>query len=291
MVCQTCQDPVKKTEALALGPLHDSQESVDWHHGGKSESLRANENGGGGMDESLKINLKTLAQLQFADTRCEAIEKKMTSVDAQVEALGAKLDVFEQQVERERLQLDILKKQYRSDENEVRAVETGIAKSDDKLHSVKTNKEYQSMLKEIDDLKLKKASIEDRMIEALEDIEAAEQKIASLEADLEDMQREVKNEQEEIRRSAEEQSLELEGLKEERGEIWSRIDSKLQRIYARVKQQGNGVAVAAVEDAVCQQCRMNIPPQAYIELQRLNQLSMCPHCQRIIYPKGILNEV
>jgi predicted nucleic acid-binding Zn-ribbon protein len=242
------------------------------------------------MDESLKMNLRTLAQLQFADTQCEAIEKKLAGVDERVEALSGQLNAFEQQVEQERLQLDILKRQYQADENEVKTVENSIAKSDDKLRSVKTNKEYQSMLKEIDDLKLKKTSIEDRMIEALENIEIAERKIASLKADLEDMKREIKGEQEEIRQAAEEHRLELEELKEERNEIWARIDSKLQHMYARAKHHGNGIAVAAVQDAVCQECRMNIPPQAFIELQRLNELSMCPHCQRIIYPKAIIEE-
>lgn len=240
------------------------------------------------MDEALKDNLKTLAQLQFIDAECNAIERQLAGVDERVEALGEQLTVFEQKVAKERLQLEDLKKQYRADENEVKAVETGIAKSDGKLHSVKTNKEYQGMLKEIDDLKAKKASIEDRMLDTLERIESAEKDAGCLAADLEDMQREVRGEQEEIRRVAGEQRLELEGLREERDAVWAGIGPKLQRLYTRAKQQGNGLAVAAVDNAVCQACRMNIPPQAYIELMRLNELNMCPHCQRIIYPKGVL---
>jgi uncharacterized protein len=243
------------------------------------------------MDESLKINLKTLAQLQFTDAQCEAIEKKLAGVDERVQALGGQLNAFEQQFEEERLKLDELKRHYRNDENEVKTVENSIAKSDDKLRSVKTNKEYQSMLKEIDDLKLKKTSLEDRMIETLENIEDAERNISSLKADLEDMKRETKSEQEEIKRAAAEQLLELEELKEERNEIWARINSKLQNMYTRAKGHGNGVGVAAVEDAVCQECRMNIPPQAFIELLRLNELSMCPHCQRIIYPKAVIGDL
>jgi uncharacterized protein len=242
------------------------------------------------MNEALKKNLKILANLQLTDTECHTIEKKLAGVEERIEALSAQLSVVEHQLAQEQLQLDTFKKQYRLDENEVKTVEIGIAKSDEKLHGVKTNKEYQSMLKEIDDLKNKKAAIEDRMIETLDQLEGSEERLRILKADLADMQREIHEQQEQIRLTAAEQRIELSELKEERERVWSMLDPKLQKIYARTTQHGNGIGVAPVVNSVCQACRMNIPPQAYIELQRFNALSMCPHCQRIIYPKAILEE-
>ena len=242
------------------------------------------------MDEALKKNLKTLANLQLIDTECHAIERDLADVDQRIASIGAQLSVVEHQVAQERLQLDALKKQYRTDENDVKTIENSIIKSNDKLSGVKTNKEYQSMLKEIDELQLKKAAIEDRMIEALDQLEASERNLGILKADLEDMQREIDEQQDQIRVAAQEQQAELADLKEERDRIWSMLEPKLQKIYMRTSQHGNGVGVAAVVNAVCQVCRMNIPPQAYIELQRFNELSMCPHCQRVIYPQSILEE-
>ncbi|MBT8341914.1 MAG: hypothetical protein KJP07_18065, partial [Desulfatitalea sp.] len=63
----------------------------------------------------------------------------------------------------------------------------------------------------------------------------------------------------------------------------------LQTLYSRAKQQGHGIAVAAVIDAVCQVCRVGIPPQSYIELMRLGSMNMCPNCQRIIYPAAVID--
>jgi predicted nucleic acid-binding Zn-ribbon protein len=242
------------------------------------------------MDEKLKANLKLLAQLQFTDTEREAIEKKLAGVEESIAALGAQLAAFEQQVAQEREQLDSVKKHYRASESEVQSIENSIGKSDDKLGAVKTNKEYQSMLKGIDDLKVKKGLIEDSMIEMLDQIADADRQAAILKADLVDMRREIENKQADIRKGAEEQRLELEDLNEERDAIWARLDTKLQKMYARAKHQGRGIAVAAVENAICLVCRVNIPPQAYIELLRINSLSMCPSCQRIMYPKAIMEE-
>jgi len=184
--------------------------------------------------------------------------------------------------------LDTLNKQYRSDENEVKDVEGKIIRSNEKLFSVKTNKEYNSILKEIEELTQKKSTIEDRMLEALDTIETAKQQVKSLKADLVDLQQEVDDQKNSIHTESEAQNKEVAALAREREELWAELDPKMQNVYSRSKKQGNGIAVAAVVDAVCQECRMNIPPQAYIELMRVNSMSMCPHCHRIIYPKSVI---
>ena len=240
------------------------------------------------MNETIKKNLVTLAILQRTDTAREAIERLLSGVGERIESLSLRLTAVEQQVKEGQLQLDTLKKQYRTDENETKSIDAGIGKSDGKLSSVKTNKEYQSILKEIDDLRVKKSAIEDRMLEMLEQIEAAEKRVKVLKADRADLAREVEEQQELIRKEAEAQNQELASLNHERDEIWAELDSKMQKMYGRAKHQGKGIAVAAVLDGVCQVCRMNIPPQAFIELMRLDSMSMCPNCQRIIYPKAVI---
>lgn len=240
------------------------------------------------MNETIKKNLVTLAILQRTDAAREGIERYLSGVDQRIEGLSQRLTVVEQQVSEAQLQLDTLKKQYRTDENEIKSIEAGIAKSDVKLGSVKTNKEYQSILKEIDDLKVKKSAIEDRMIEMLDQIETAEKQVKVLKADHADLAREVEEQQNLIREEAKSQSQELASLNQERDEIWAELDPKMQKMYGRAKHQGKGIAVAAVLDGICQVCRINIPPQAFIELTRLDSMSMCPNCQRIIYPKAVI---
>lgn len=245
----------------------------------------------GEMTESIRDNLATLAVLQETDSGVEAIERDLAGVDERMAALAGQLADFEQRVSEGQQQLDALKKQYRADEEEIRSIETRVVKSDEKLRSVKTNKEYQSMLREIDDLKAKKGAIEDQMIETLERIEDAEKEVRSLKADLVDMQQEIEERQKEIRSEADKRRRDLDNLNRKREGVWAGLEPKMQKIYERAKQQGRGIAVAAVVDAVCQVCRMNLPPQRFIELMRMDTLHMCPHCQRIIYPKAEIDDM
>ncbi len=237
---------------------------------------------------SIKNQLETLVALQQAEIEIRRIEQDLAGIDGRIETLSEEIKVFENRVSEFQATLNGLKQQYRSDENDIKIIDSQITKSEEKLRVVKTNKEYQSILKEIDDLKQKSSSIEDRMLEHLEQIETAESEVAAQIAELAEVKIEVAAKQEEIRQTATGHRRAFESLQQERNSIWDTVDLKLQTLYAKVKHQGNGIAVAAVVDAVCQVCRMNIPPQQYNELLRMDTMRMCPNCQRIIYPKVLL---
>jgi uncharacterized protein len=239
---------------------------------------------------SIKEQLETLVALQHAEIEIKRIEQELAGIDDRIETLTAEVKAYEDRLAEFHSNLDGLKKQYRSDENEVKTIDSQITKSKEKLRAVKTNKEYQSILKEIDDLKHKSSDIEDRMIEHLERVEDADTELANRQTELADVKTEVATKQEEIRQVAEGHRQTLAGLEQERDNIWRSVEPKLQALYVKVKQQGHGIAVAAIIDAVCQVCRMNIPRQQYNELLRLDTMRMCPNCQRIIYPKVLLEE-
>jgi predicted nucleic acid-binding Zn-ribbon protein len=234
---------------------------------------------------SIKDKLKDLVVLQQYEDEISHIEKELSEVDDRVNRLNSELTEYEDKIERNREILDELKKQYRSDESEEKMVESQIVKSKEKLSAVKTNKEYQSTLKEIDDLKAKTSQIEDRMLDLLDQIESAESQEREDRADLAEVKIQVEEKQKQIRLQSERQQDVLSSRLKKRDVVLERLDSNTKAHYNRVKRQGRGIAIAAVVDAVCQVCRMNIPPQLFNDLMRMDSMLMCPNCQRIIYPK------
>jgi predicted nucleic acid-binding Zn-ribbon protein len=243
------------------------------------------------MTTSIKESLTTLAALQRIDAKRDSIEEYLSGVDAKIASLSEQLVTFEGQVSDGLRQLEEIKKRYRQDESDLKSIETAIVKSEQKLHGVKTNKEYQSTLKEIEDFKLKASTTEDQMLTALDSIEEAEKQVAILKDDLVDMQSEIKVQQATIREQAEAQRSTLEELIQQREGVWATLGEKMQKTYERARHQGHGIAVAAIVDGVCQVCRINLPPQAYIELMRMNSLQMCPACQRLMYPAALIEDI
>jgi hypothetical protein len=61
------------------------------------------------------------------------------------------------------------------------------------------------------------------------------------------------------------------------------VDAELRRRYEMILSRRGGLAVVAVRDGTCQGCRMKVPPQLYNQIQRNDQVILCPSCQRMLH--------
>ena len=94
-------------------------------------------------------------------------------------------------------------------ESDVQANESRIARSQDKLGAVKTNKEYQALLKEIEDIKGMNSALEDEMLVCLEQMESFETDLSEKNRNLKQLQGQIASERDAIRREAEDNGKRL----------------------------------------------------------------------------------
>jgi len=233
-----------------------------------------------------KKQLVSLVNLQQIEIETSSVKTKISNVDQRLEKLDEGLHDFKQVIEKQESVINELNQKYRDYETDVRMNLDGIKKSEAKLSSVKTNKEYQAFLKEIDDIKDKNSKLEDDMIEFLDRIEEAENTLNAKMTEYAELQTRLNNEKEIIEKETEEGKRQLENLGSEWKRVAAGIDDDLLATFNTVKlNQSNAIGIVAVTDAVCQGCHMNIPPQMYNELQRGDSLKKCPICDRMIYWK------
>jgi predicted nucleic acid-binding Zn-ribbon protein len=238
------------------------------------------------MGNFTKEQIAALVNLQQTEIDTRIIQTRLNSVDQRLEKLDSRLIEFKQVIEEQQAVVDALNQKYRNYEADLRLNLDRIKKSEAKLSAVKTNKEYQSSLKEIEEIKRKNSNLEDEMIEFLDRIEEAEKVLKAKIAQYSELQEQICREKEIIHRETEEGKRRLEALDAQWKTISAGIDTALLKTYNEVKStQSNAVGIIAVIDAVCQGCHMNIPPQMYNELQRGDHLTKCPMCQRLIYWK------
>lgn len=229
--------------------------------------------------------MTTLVKLQSIEIETNEIRIKLGDVAEKLKKLDAETQSFEQDISDADLGLDTLRKQYRAHESDSELNLTKVKKSEEKLRAVKTNKEYQSILKEIEDIKILNSQIEDKMIGWLDEIDAAEQFVSQKTIEYDQLKDQIGDEKDTIRRESEAGKERLSRLESEWKDVSERIDPGLMKTYMTVRENRD-TAVAAVRNAVCQGCNLNIPHQMYNELQRCESLTFCPHCQRIIYWKN-----
>ena len=236
------------------------------------------------MTELTKNDIAALVKLQHIDLETGKIKAYLRDLPVQINSLDQKLEEFTRKVEDDAEFIAELNKKYRTYESDIQLNVGKIEKSQEKLRSVKTNKEYQSSLKEIDDIKAINSKLEDEMLEFLEQIEAAERSLNENKQLYSRIVDELEDEKKSLVQAAELSEKKLARLQSERDAVVADLGVGLMGIYKyQSMKQGDRIAIVDVKNEVCQGCHMNIPPQMYNELQREVSLKYCPSCERIIY--------
>ena len=232
---------------------------------------------------AMREQISILVKLQAIDSDIRNIEKRLGKVDGEKTALDSELEAFASSIKEKVSIGEEYQKTFRSLESDANMNIPKIAKSKEKLTSVKTNKEYQALLKEIEDLKTANSKIEDQMLEILEQNDTAEEQLREKKHQFESVKTRVAEEKATIAVTAEEDRTKLAGLQADFQTVLDTANPDILKAFKSVRSRIGNLAIAKVEDAVCTGCHMNIPPQMYIELQRFESLMYCPQCQRIIY--------
>jgi predicted nucleic acid-binding Zn-ribbon protein len=231
----------------------------------------------------IRKQIETLISLQIASTAIAKLSDRLQSVENRIKTLDERLGTHVNELKLLESETDELQKRYRELEADTQMNNSRLAKSQEKLSSVKTNKEYQSLLKEIEEIKKLNSKIEDEMLQCLEQVDATKQTIAKNQEAYQEIETQIRAEKAAIEEDASHDREEMQKLQAEWNTTSAQADPQIIQHYENLAHQGNGVAVVPVKSAVCQGCYMNIPPQMYNELHRFDKLMFCPHCQRIIY--------
>lgn len=235
------------------------------------------------MESITRENLELMIALQAAETDAACIASVLETLPAQMEALVNEFDEATALVESKKMLADELKKKYRALEAAFETNQERIKKRKAQLNSVKTNKDYQAMLKEIDDIQKACSQMEDEMLLCLDDMEAAEAGLAVARDRYSEKKDIIDRKKKEIETLAAVEQGKLEQVREEIRKIADKLDPKLKKQYYNIKCKSGGVAIVSVNGGICKGCHLNIPPQLYNELHRENELRFCPHCYRMIY--------
>jgi predicted nucleic acid-binding Zn-ribbon protein len=231
----------------------------------------------------LKEQLSYLIELQKLDLIIGRIILKKSELPEKIVQMDEGFAVFAKSVEEGKKKFEELNKLQGEKEDKLRKGIDILKKTKDRLLEVKTNKEYQAMLKEIETVENKNSEIEDEIISGLEEIDHMRAEVKTKEKDFETHRSQYEEEKEKMEKEISQLDHDLHDAEKKTDALRKQIRDELLKRYETIKGRRNGVAVALVWKEVCGGCHMNIPPQMYIELQMSSELLTCPNCNRIVY--------
>jgi predicted nucleic acid-binding Zn-ribbon protein len=231
----------------------------------------------------VKKQLQLLWKLQTLERQTEEAQTEKESYPLMLERLEGLLKAQEEKKEEEKRKIEELERERIKLEGELEMESERTKRSQLKLLEIKTNKEYQALLKEIEMGKEHSSQREEEIIRMLDEIDRLKADYASTVERSHKERKEIEDEQTKIREQMVIVEQHITQWQNNREEIVGELDPELVKRYTTLKERRNGIAVVLVRNEGCQGCYVNIPPQLYNEVRKHKEIIVCPNCQRILY--------
>lgn len=234
--------------------------------------------------------LNVLIELQEIDTAIRMRRQEEAS-------FPERLRLLEQQSIENREGLDkvreALQEAQKNKRERDRDLETGIQKVEKlkgRTSEIKTNKEYQALLKEIETAEHENKAIEDEILTLMEKIDSAATQITTAETQAGERDAAIQAEKKQLEEAQTALEQQLKSQEEERQTIVARIPLQLLTQYQNLLNMSGGRAVVEAWDESCSGCRMRIQPQLFVNIKKNENINTCPHCNRILYFKEAVTQ-
>jgi len=230
----------------------------------------------------LKNQILLLRELQEVELKIEGLKGDQERYPLRIKELDERIASEKELAFQEKEKLQNLEKERRRKEGELNDQGEKIKKSKGRLFEVKTNKEYQALLHEIESMETSMSQLEDEILAILEEIDELKGEVSKREGDLVTAEKETRAEIAELEKKLTDLVDEIAAMEGSRDDIIKKLDPELIRAYETLKIR-RGTALVAVRRGVCQGCFVNIPPQMFNEVQRNDMLIRCPNCNRFLF--------
>ncbi|MFO0774403.1 MAG: C4-type zinc ribbon domain-containing protein [Nitrospiraceae bacterium] len=233
-------------------------------------------------------HLPRLIELQALDLRLADIRGQRTRIPEQVAAARKPLTTATDACTAAKAAADALVKERRTAERELETHESQIEKMKGRTTEIKTNKEYQAHLFEIELAGKKKGEIEERILGFMEQGESLQKQVAEAQAAMRAAEQGLAGEQQRLDALEAQLGKEVQTLEARHQAASADVPRAILDRYTKLKSQRKDQALASLRDGICQGCRLQLPPQLIAEVKRSDELLACDYCRRILYWEGEL---
>src|SRR6185295_6745865 len=231
----------------------------------------------------MNADLERLIRLQRAETDLRRVEAELAEVPSRRAELEAALAAERARLDGARQELAGGQKARRQHEADLQDLEAKRSRFKGQLMEVKTNKEYTAMLHEIEGVEREIRAREDQILAEMERGESLAVEVKREEETFKQAEERHRTEVRAIEERARALEEQVRGLTADRDAIASTVPGGVLDLFHRVARSRGGVAVAQVQDAMCQVCHVKLRLQLYADLKRNEEIVQCPACNRILF--------
>jgi predicted nucleic acid-binding Zn-ribbon protein len=230
--------------------------------------------------------ISRLLDLQSLDTAIDRLNARRAALEGEGELGAARVEAerAEQEFGELRLQLDTFDRDGSKLEHEIDSLTQKAADEESRLFggAVANAKELESIRREVDNLRKRKAEREDELLVVLERREEVERRAKEAEVRAEDRRVAVDTVAGDASRELAQIVGDLTAKQADRDRLAAGFDPELLELYDDLRKQKKGVGVAALVDGVCQGCHEKLSAIELDRIKHTEDVPRCEYCRRIL---------
>lgn len=240
---------------------------------------------------SVEDKLRAIYDLQLIDSRIDEIRNVRGELPLEVEDLEDEVAGLSTRSEKLKGELETIENLIKEKKNNIEEHREAIKKYTKQQETVRNNREFNSLTKEVEFQELEIQLAEKQMKEMKASIEHKKEMIAQAKEKLEQKTNHLKHKKSELDSIMAETAKEEEFLTQKSKEFQENIEERLLTAYNRIRSSvRNGLAVVSIERGASAGSFFTIPPQTQVEIASRKKIIIDEHSGRILVDAGLADE-
>jgi predicted nucleic acid-binding Zn-ribbon protein len=232
---------------------------------------------------SVQKNIDLLVNLQSVDTELYKIEKLKGSLPVELKNLENELASINETMNQLKMDIANLEQMIINSKISIKDHNQIVDKYIKQQISVKGNREYDAITKEIELNQLEVKLLEKKMKGYHLNIEEKDNELKHLASIVGEKKKNLESKKQELESIVKEQEKNQLNLIKDKEGLSSQLDSNLLKVYSRILESvSNGAVVVYVSRNACNGCFNLIPFQVQMEIEMKDKIIFCEHCGRIL---------
>ena len=234
----------------------------------------------------MQKQIELLMKLQDIDYFIGELERSKDYLPDMIENLRKEVAETEETLASHKKRLTEARLEQKSLETETAANYEALEKYQHQMLSIKTNKEYDALMQEIDRCKETIALSEDKTLLLMDEVNELTEKIEEYTARLDKVTRRNTEQLEQLQNQIDAVGEKMQVKDDERKNVLVRIPKPLMSAYERIRKGRGGDVVVPVRRRSCGACYKQLEPHVVQEIKKADKIITCDSCGRILYWAG-----
>jgi predicted nucleic acid-binding Zn-ribbon protein len=227
-------------------------------------------------------DLELLLKLQNVDYDLGELERSKEYIPDMIENLKREIGDTERQLETVNQELSNARLEERDVNLTLKQKQDRLKELQERMMAIKTNKEYDALVSEIDKIKMDIGDLENRVVELMEIIESKEEETNALIVKAKSVKETNEKQLSSLQEQIDSVGIKISEKEKERQYLVRQVSRRAISAYERIRKGKGGAAVVAVKKRACGACYKALPPQRIQEIKLGQQIITCDSCGRML---------